>query len=564
MTMPAACAALLRKESRSSFGKTVPCWTLLFTTAALLAGCASTPLPIWPAAPTPAQQPAHAPSLPSQGSLPAASPLPYSQAVGQRFPNPAVTYQTPGLQDGRNQFTSNAELNALLKDLAQQTLGKSPRLGLIHIGNSQGGQPIHALMATKAEAIGPDAIDQTGLPTLMVVAGQQGTDTAPTEALLVIAQSLAPGGNMHSMLQRANILLVPRANPDGFDKQTSVTANGTPLTTDHLSLSTPEARSLAKLVLQYHPDVVLNTEEFNAIQPTLQQFGAIRANDAGLHYGLTSNVHEFVVNAQTKWLHRALTDQLPKTGQRVDWAYQASSSDKMLHMATSDPVSLINVSALKNIPSVTVQSRGADIGHTHIQRRMHTHVTAITAALNETIAHAQDLEKVRSFVSRDIASQACKGNVTVSSSPTQSERTVVMLDPQSGADVNVRAPWISAQQLRSTLQRPRPCGYWLSAQNDQAVEKLRLLGVQVQRIAESSPVASDRYALVNGRISTARTPLDAEPNSFYVTLNQPLANVAVAALEPDNAFSFARQGIVRNLEHIARVMAPAGFVFEED
>lgn len=567
-----------RSEARSSPLR----WLSVLGAATVLAGCASTPLPIWqpsrPApAPAPAQTPAPAvssgpvsPILSSAQTTPIApstalEALPYAGEVALRFPDPAVRYQTPGLENGRRSFTTNEELNAALQALSTKTLGQPVRLGLITAGTSQQGRPIYALVAAKASAINPEALDETHRPTVLIVAGQQGTDAAPTEALLAMTQELAPGGLLQPLLAQTNVVLVPRANPDGFEARTAATADGTLLTQDHLLLNTPEARTLAKLVRDYRPTVVVNAEEFAAIHPTLEQFDALRADDAGLQYGLSPNVHEFVVKAEREWLHRPITDSLTQAGQRVDWAYTASADDKLLSMGSPAPTSLHNVAALKNLPSLMVQSRGADLQRLHIQRRVHTQVTALTAALNDTIARAADLAKVQSFVVRDVASQACKGQLTVAAQPLQTQRDVVMLDPHTGADKTVRAAWRSSLELRPTQQRPRACGYWLSPQSDRAVERLRLLGVQVQRVAEQAPVLSDGYvAGADAKITVVRNAIDAVPGSYYISMNQPMANVAAAALEPDTPYSYVKQGVIPTLGDLARVMAPTSLVFEED
>ena len=51
--------------------------------------------------------------------------------------------------------------------------------------------------------------------------------------------------------------------------------------------------------------------------------------------------------------------------------------------------------------------------------------------------------------------------------------------------------------------------------------------------------------------------------SYYVPLNQPLANLAVAALEPDTQNSYFANRLIHQLEDTARVMASPSLVFEE-
>ncbi|WP_370678798.1 M14 family zinc carboxypeptidase [Comamonas sp. GB3 AK4-5] len=574
MTRPSSFAFSSSQDGSQACGIRMQ-WLSALGAAAVLAGCSSTALPPWvpgvptARAPSPAVTPVADTTQQTARTTPVApntalEALPYAGEVAVRFPDPSVRYQTPGLENGRRSFTTNVELNALLQKLSTDTLGQPVRLAQINAGTSQQGQSISALVATQGEGVNPGALDETGRPTLLIVAGQQGTDAAPTEAVLVLAKELASGGLLHPLLAKSNVILVPRANPDGFDNSTSATANGTALTEDHLLLQTPEARALAKLVRDYRPSVVIDAQEFPAIQPTLAQFGALRAEDAGLQYGYSPNVHEFIAKAEREWLYRPVTASLTQAGQRVDWAYSASSSDKTLRMASPAPTSLHNLSALKNIPSLNVQSRGADLQRTHIQRRVHTLVTALSTALNDTITRSADLNKVQSFVARDVASHACSGQLAVAAQALQTQREVPMLNPQTGADQPVRATWISATELRTTLQRPRACGYWLSAQSEPAVERLRLLGVQVQRVAEQAPVLSDGYTRTDGKMTVSRNAIDATPGSYYISLNQSQANVAAAALEPDTPYSYVSQGVIPSLGDLARVMAPTSLVFEEE
>ena len=49
-------------------------------------------------------------------------------------------------------------------------------------------------------------------------------------------------------------------------------------------------------------------------------------------------------------------------------------------------------------------------------------------------------------------------------------------------------------------------------------------------------------------------PLAAPAGSYYVSLEQPLANLAIAALEPDTQNSFFANRLLRSLDDAARVM----------
>jgi hypothetical protein len=60
-----------------------------------------------------------------------------------------------------------------------------------------------------------------------------------------------------------------------------------------------------------------------------------------------------------------------------------------------------------------------------------------------------------------------------------------------------------------------------------------------------------------------RAAIDVPTGSYYIPLNQPLAHIAVAALEPDTQSSYFANHLIGELEHTARVMATPSLVFEE-
>ena len=56
-------------------------------------------------------------------------------------------------------------------------------------------------------------------------------------------------------------------------------------------------------------------------------------------------------------------------------------------------------------------------------------------------------------------------------------------------------------------------------------------------------------------VALVRSLIDVPTGSYYVALNQPLAHLALAALEPDTQNSFYANHILDDLKGIARVMA---------
>ena len=112
-------------------------------------------------------------------------------------------------------------------------------------------------------------------------------------------------------------------------------------------------------------------------------------------------------------------------------------------------------------------------------------------------------------------------------------------------------------------ERTRPCGYLVAADQTIAIQRLRDLGVQVKALAAKDVTQTwdtETYVIANedsgsrqdarGAISDAQSEIrllkvstkvsrvSPKAGTFYVPLNQPLAALVVAALEPDSQNSF--------------------------
>jgi len=542
--------------------------------AALLSACSSAPLPPWDSGAAPAGSDAGADGSRAPGgnagrahTTNSARQQPYRPAVAARFPDPSTSYETPGL--ARSRYTTAGELALWLNNQARRAQGTGTRLGVIEAGRSQRGAPIQALVATRASSIAAPALARSARPTVLLVAGQRGNAPAGVEALLVIASELAPGGLLELLLERINVVLVPSANPDAQPGASPLTADGTDLTRDHLLLGTPEARALAALVRDYRPVAVVDLQEYPALGRWLPKYQASARHDALLQYGSSANQHEFVTRAARQWYTPALQAALARAGLRQDWyaTPNADPQDRALYMGSPAPDALHNASGLKHAVGYLLASRGSDLGRTHIQRRVHTLVTAATQILQTTAERTKDLRQVQTFVEQETAALACRRQLDVQAHQTPEQRSVTLLDAETGTDQRVRVDWHSSLQLQTTTRRARPCGYWLAASAQAAVQRLRLLGLQVFKVAEPGQLVAETWhpgqADAPAYLVT-RGALRAAPGSFYLPMNQPLAHLASAALEPDTAHSYFTRSLLAALGNAARVMAPSSVVFEEE
>jgi Zinc carboxypeptidase len=581
-------------------------WTMLWLA---VAGC-STPLPPYTPKPLPPLPPLQLPPTPGTAVPPAVAPPgpaasqpgsdprvppppapaqpspvtlvpdgpPYSDAVAARFPDPPVQYRTPAFESGRGAFTSNAELAALLRALVRdgRLAPGGTTVRLLTVGNSQAGVPLEALLFTRNPDAAPAAVLRAGRPTVLLVAQQHGDEPAGCEALLAIAQDLARGA-LEPLLDQINVVVLPRANPDGAQAGKRVTASGIDTNRDHLLLRTPEAQALSALVRDFRPMVVVDAHEYMVTGRFLEKFGALPRFDALVQYATVANLPEFITKAAEEWFRRPLVASLNKQGLTSEWYHTTSNdvADRKVSMGGTRPDTGRNVNGLRNAISLLVETRGGGIGRLHLARRVHTHVVAIHSVLNSTAQRAADLTKLRRFVDSEVQAQACQGQAIVAATPTSSEYTLTMLDPATGADQRRTVAWDSALVLDVRKARVRPCGYWLGGEQIDAVLRLRGLGVTVQQVQQNSVARGESYTETSRKVGTGSDGngsvadaggvlqvevdtlpalIDAAAGSYYVSLEQPLANLAVSALEPDTPYSYVAHRVVTAVTGVARVM----------
>jgi len=570
----------------------LPAKVAMASSLVILTACTSVQLPPWvPEMPRTVEQTTPAPaSVPVEPAAtvqttPVAQPLvipatavelpPYGPAVAARFTAPSTVYSTPGLQASRTSFTTQAEVSGWLRD---QTVALSRSAGIkatvLPIGSSQQGQPLEALVLTRGTGTDPASLLSTGRPTVLLIGQQRGNEPAGSEAMLVIARELAQG-LMQPLLERINVVIVPRINPDGASRNEAMAAGGQDIALDHLLLDTPEAQALARLARDYQPMVVVDAGEYHVSDIYQKKFGAVQKFDALLQYASTANLPEFLTKADEEWYRRPLLAALKGQGLSAEWYHTTSNdmADRTVAMGGPEPVTSRNVEGLKNAVSVAIDTRATSLGRLHIQRRVHTQVTAITSVLSSTAQRARELNQLRPYLDKEVASLACKGQAMIEAANTPAQYDLQMLDPVTGSDKTITVDWESSLALKTVKSRIRPCGYWLSASSRPAVERLRLHGVKVVQVGEPSAMLGDIYremqptgnlsASARTRIALVRGVIDAPVGSYYVPLSQPLANLVIAALEPDTQSSYFSNRLLTDLANAARVMSEPSLKSEE-
>jgi hypothetical protein len=472
--------------------------------------------------------------------------------VAAQFAEPAVRYATPAFREGRTDLTSHAEAMAFLEMAAQA----HPEMRLRSVGMSQQGRPM--MLAT----LGAQGRVDGSKPTVLIVAQQHGNEPAGGEAALALVNELL--GSRSALLQRVNVLILPRANPDGAERFSRTTASGIDVNRDHLLLRTPEARAIAAVLREFQPQVMLDLHEFTVAGRWVEKFGVVQAYDALFQTASVGNLEPAIAAAASNEyearLHRVLQAQGLTT-----FAYHttsAAASDKVVSMGGVQPDTGRNTTGLRPALSLLIETRGIGIGRANYVRRVHTQVQAALTVIETAAAQGRALVQLTAQAQREAAARACQGELVIAARHSSTRMPMRFLDAQTGAARELEVDWRAAAPLQVDRSRARPCGYLIAGDQTTALETLRALGVRMQPVHQAGAWAVERYLVVEQRggqrqdargaiddgadagvlLLSVRTEVGREivpPGHWWVGLDQPLTALISAALEPDSQSSFA-------------------------
>lgn len=472
---------------------------------------------------------------------------PYSDAVAARFPAPAAHYGTPALAPGRTAFTDNSELARFLDQVVSRGSARS-----ILAGRSSTGLPIMALHFSRAE----------GRPVALLLGQQHGNEPAGAEALLAIIDALADERSaLSSVLDRLDVVVLPRVNPDGAALSRRMNALGVDPNRDHLLLDTPEAAAVAQLAWRFDPVLVVDLHEHLALAGRSTDHRGVARHDLLLQFATTPNMAPMLAEIADPWFRLPLLTALGVEGLSAEWYHVRSSTPGHLAMGGLHPALARNAFGLRHAVSVLLESRGLDLGRLHFERRVHSHVVAVSSLLRSAAEHLEALLERRSEAREAVRTMACSGPLVIESRMTRSRREWRVIDPESGADKTVEIEWDSALALVPVVARTRPCGYWLSASATVAADRLRALGVKVEALAAQSvlevetylPAARDGDAPPRVSVVLRAQSMEVTAGAHYVPMDQPLAGLIAAALEPDSGHSYVAHRLLA-LDQVARVL----------
>ncbi|MGZ5137215.1 MAG: M14 family metallopeptidase [Burkholderiales bacterium] len=482
-----------------------------------------------------------------------------SEAVKQRYPDPPVRFTTPAFEPGKTGFTSHEEMMAFLESLSK----RAGNMKILEAGYSQEGRAIPTLLFTSTGRPSAAELKRLNRPLVMLVGQLHGNEPAGGEVMLALAQSLATG-ELRPLLDRINVLIMPRGNPDGAHYFWRGTASCVDINRDHLKVDLPETFAIRRMTYEFQPDIFVDAHEFSVATRWVEKFNGLQSYDFTMAYATHPNVERSLTDLAERLFSRNIAAQVEKAGYTRFWYYTTAYDlkDKRVAGGGTAPDIGRNYAGLQNMLSFLVETRGVGIGRDSFARRVHTHYVVMASLLRTAADNASVVRKTVQEARDAVVTKgrtAADDPVAVTLKMPSRPQKLTMSDPETGEPKEVEVEWIDPREAQAGLTRARPVAYLLLPSYIEVARRLAMSGLEVRRLRKPTELEVESYEVTERRAGNVfveghvRNAVTAEvkvrkrlfpAGTLVYTMAQPAANILISALEPESASGFVALGMI--------------------
>ncbi len=473
---------------------------------------------------------------------------PQSKKVTQKFfPDPEVTINTPAFQKKKG-FTTYEELIQFLNE----KVAKYPDLlTLTYIGNSQKGKQVPLLTIV-------DPSKKTDKVKVWFQGGLHGNEPGSVEAMLYLIDQLLENEENRYLLDRLHLAIVPLANIDGYSKQDRYAANGLDLNRDQTKLNIPESQFLKQTFSDFNAEVAVDFHEYRPYRrdfATMSTYGISSIYDAMFLYSGNLNVPENLrkyteerfVDAARKKLDENQLNHHPymSTTKHLGDVHFNQGSENSRSSATSY--------ALANCISTLIEVRGVGIGKTSYKRRVQTAFLIGMSYLKTAHQHADELKQKLE------EAESSKHQAALKTQRKVYDTKIKTIDLDQNEAIDFEVTIRDALQLTLVSSRARPTAYLIMPEAVGVIQRLKILGLEVDLLSEAKEMEVERYQVIQYHqdaekyegvnLQEVKTELSKVNMQFpigtaIVKMDQERANLAMEVLEPEVKNSFVSFNVI--------------------
>ncbi len=471
---------------------------------------------------------------------------PQSKKITQKyFPDPDIEFTTPAFLKKKG-FTDYQEMMTYLAKFEKEYPNE---FTIEFIGESQKGKQVPLIRLRNNS--------RNRKVRVWIQGGLHGNEPAGTESIFHLIDEVL--SRQINLLDQLDITLVPMANIDGYEKHDRYAANGLDLNRDQTKLMAKESIFLKQAFSDFAPHVALDLHEYRPFRKDFTGFGKFGiTNSYDVMFLYTGNLNvaseireftrsHFVSNAKDKLVARGYSTHDYFSTNKVHGEVQfKQGSVNSRSSATSY--------ALSNCISSLIEIRGVGIGKTSFRRRVYSGYLVSLAYLQSAFEKRSAL-----FDLFSLSSSTTLDSVIIKSEASKMIQRLQMIDVQTTELISIDAITSNALSSTSVLARKIPKAYILLAEQSLILEKLKILGLEIEIFSSDKTLEVESYTVdaftkeafkyegvFRQNISTITKTLNRTfvKGDFIIYMNQKNAGLAAEVLEPEAANSFISFGLI--------------------
>ncbi|KAL0931231.1 Carboxypeptidase 2-like protein 3 [Colletotrichum truncatum] len=462
-----------------------------------------------------------------------------------------------GFSDGTKGPTDEDVLDAFVQGLADKndwlTYNKANF-------TSEEGRPFPYLHLSTGSKKSRRVANSTEKVRVWLQGAVHGNEPAGDESMLALLGALDANQTWAaSLLEKLDIVVLPRYNPDGvFYFQRTLATNYDP-NRDHIKLARKQTRDIKSLFNEFNPHVVVDMHEYGA---TSRYGSYYHAADGLFSAAKNLNIHPNIRSLSEELFAKNIGAAMESRGLRWEpYVTGSTSTDPNFtpNFAEAGSDAKIGRNAMGLTQSVTflIEMRGIYLADQEFQRRT---VAGLTMASSILQTAADNAEKVYTTVESSIADfKSSDAEIIVTDFSSVVDRPFSMVSISNGSVVQVPIKFASTTPVTANITRARPEAYLIPAAWADLAERLKVGGLEVETLGDSYKgtvealnITSVKFdseyyeGVVRATVTTASFEKEVElpAGSFLVSTKQKNAALAFVALEPENIDSYASFNVV--------------------
>ncbi|RSL63239.1 hypothetical protein CEP54_005343 [Fusarium duplospermum] len=362
-----------------------------------------------------------------------------------------------------------------------------------------------------------------------------------------------------SILEKMDIMILPRYNPDGVAYFQRFLATGFDPNRDHIKQASSQTRQVKKLISEFNPHIGVDSHEYSANRAygTKEQWA--QAVDGQISAMKNLNIHKDI---------RELAEEtfVPNVAAAME-AHDLRWSPYITGVLKEEPLVFTELNtearagdvslALSQALVFLTETRGIMLGGQHFQRRVAAGLIMVESLIQTAADNAGEVYKVVEGARKKYAES--NDDIVITDAPQPTNRTWQFIELKSGKLVELPVQFLSTTPVLANLTRSRPAAYVFPRAWKDAAERLQNAGVKVDTLKAdfigevealnitSASVGKTLYqgtALTTVTTETLRKEIRMPAGSFWINTRQQNAAHALVTLEPEGIDSYVTFNIL--------------------